>query len=324
MYDFKIEEIKVRMAAVLLPQQMQYLNVVLNEVLDEKRPDENRDFIQMFIFAKKSEGKSDRTEAYYTQVLRKFEEKVEDIRFASTDDIRNYLYQYQSEHNCAALTIDNIRRILSSFYVWMENEDYILKSPMKRITKVKIPKTVKTVYTDEEVIIMRDSFLEDNRNLAMFDLLSSSGLRVGELVSLDRNDVNIDTQTAVVYGKGAKERYIYFDTKTKLSLKKYLDSRDDNDPALFVTKRNYSKEKTKHRLTINQVEHIVRQCGSDNQNISAYPHKFRRTFATRAIDKGMPIEQVQVLLGHTKIDTTLRYAQVQQRNVQYSYHKYIV
>lgn len=324
MNKIKIEEIKVRMAAVLLPQQMQFLDSVLKEVLDENRVDENRDFIQLFIFAKKAEGKSDRTESYYSQVLRKFEENIDDVRFATTNDIRNYLYQYQCEHNCSALTVDNIRRILSSFYVWMENEDYILKSPMKRIAKVKIPKTVKTVYTDEEVIIMRDSFQEDNRNLAMFDLLSSSGLRVGELVSLNRKDINIDTQTAVVYGKGAKERYIYFDTKTKLSLKKYLEARDDNDPALFVTKRNYSKDKLKHRLTINQVEYIIRQCGVNNQSISAYPHKFRRTFATKAIDKGMPIEQVQVLLGHTKIDTTLRYAQVQQRNVQYSYHKYIV
>lgn len=246
------------------------------------------------------------------------------MRYATTDDIRKYLYEYQKRNNCTALTIDNIRRILSSFYVWLENEDYIQKSPMRRIARVKVPKTVKPIYSDEEIITMRDSFIGDSRNLAIFDLLTSSGLRVGELVSLNIKDINLETQTAVVYGKGAKERYIYFDTKTKLSIKQYLKQRTDKEPALFITKKSYKNKHTEPRLSINQVERIIKHGGSVNQRIAAHPHKFRRTFATRAIHKGMPIEQVQLLLGHTTIDTTLRYAQVQQRNVQHSYQKFIV
>lgn len=194
---------------------------------------------------------------------------------------------------------------------------------MRRIRKVKIPNTIKSVFTDENIVTMREICSHNKRNLAIFDLLNSSGLRVGELVLLNKRDINLENQTAIVYGKGSKERCIYFDVKTKMSLKKYLESRKDNEAALFVTERKVTKKHKYKRLSINSVEHIIRNCGNLCNNTKAYPHKFRRTMATRAIDKGMPIEQVQVLLGHTKIDTTLRYAQVQQKNVRYSYQKYI-
>lgn len=318
-----IEEIKLRMKDSLLPDQILKLDKVLTEVLNMDNQEKNKDLIKQFIFTKKSEGRSTRTETYYTQVLRAFENNISNIRYATTEDIRMYLYNYQNKTKCSALTIDNIRRILSSFYNWLENEDYIIKSPMRRIGKIKIPTTIKSVYTDENIVIMREMCSHNKRNLAIFDLLQSSGLRVGELVSLNRNDINLENQTAIVYGKGSKERCIYFDVKTKMSLKKYLDSRRDNETALFVTDRKVTKKHKRRRLSINSVEHIIRDCGKSCNNIKAYPHKFRRTMATRAIDKGMPIEQVQVLLGHTKIDTTLRYAQVQQKNVKYSYQKYI-
>lgn len=323
MTTITIEEIKLRMKDSLLPDQILKLDKVLTEVLNMDNQEKNKDLIKQFIFTKKSEGRSTRTETYYTQVLRAFENNISNIRYATTEDIRMYLYNYQNKTKCSALTIDNIRRILSSFYNWLENEDYIIKSPMRRIGKIKIPTTIKSVYTDENIVIMREMCSHNKRNLAIFDLLQSSGLRVGELVSLNRNDINLENQTAIVYGKGSKERCIYFDVKTKMSLKKYLDSRRDNETALFVTDRKVTKKHKRRRLSINSVEHIIRDCGKSCNNIKAYPHKFRRTMATRAIDKGMPIEQVQVLLGHTKIDTTLRYAQVQQKNVKYSYQKYI-
>ncbi|MCQ2578266.1 MAG: tyrosine-type recombinase/integrase [Treponema sp.] len=317
-----IEEIKSKMVKDLSPNQLQQLESVLIDVFNIDKDNTKKDFINLFIFTKRSEGRAARTEEYYEQVLRNFEKSINNIRYASTEDIRSYLYDYQKIRKCSALTLDNMRRILSSFYKWLENEDYILKSPMRRISKIKIPKTIKSVYSDEEIVTMRESVANDARNLSIFDLLQSSGLRVGELVALNKNDLDLESQSAIVHGKGDKERRIYFDVKTKVSLKKYLDSRPDTNEALFVSKRKYTTKHGKQRISICQVERLIRKCGKLH-NINAYPHKFRRTMATKAIDKGMPIEQVQVLLGHTKIDTTLKYAQVQQKNVRYSYLKYI-
>ncbi len=322
-------EIKNRMADILQSNQMEVLEKVLCEVLNVNQEKE-KDLIQLFIFSKKSEGKSNRTEIYYTQVLRTFEQHISDLKSATTEEIRQYLFNYQDKRKCSAQNIDNIRRILSSFYNWLENEDYIIKSPMRRIKKMKIPVTLKSTYTEEEIENMRESLLENKRNAAIFDFLMSSGVRISELVSLDIDNINFENQCAIVHGKGNKERFVYFDTKAKLSLKKYLSTRMDSSAALFTTSRrykiDYSKTKIKkenRRLSVNMIERFIRECGKKNNNIKAYPHKFRRTMATKAIDKGMPIEQVQVLLGHTKIDTTLRYAQVQQKNVKNSYLKYI-
>lgn len=311
------------MSNCLLPEQMNLLDTVLYDVLKVKKDVEDKNYIKLFLYAKKTEGKSERTIKYYSQVLKKFEKEIINIRLASADKIRIYLHEYQKIRNCSAQTLDNIRRILTSFYNWLANEDYIIKSPMKRIAKVKVPITVKSIYSDEEIISMREYFSSNIRNLAIFDLLISSGLRIGELVLLNKDDIDFDNRSAIVYGKGSKERCIYFDVKTKMSLLKYLEQRDDDENALFVTERKYSCDSKKHRLSINQIEYTIRDCGKINNNIHAYPHKFRRTLATKAIDKGMPIEQVQILLGHTKIDTTLKYAQVQQKNVIYSYQKYI-
>ena len=315
------EEIKVKMSSVLDERQLFKLDAVLSEVFNLNC--EKKDFVQLFLFAKKSEGRSKRTAVYYSQVLRNFEASVEDIRYVTSDEVRSYLFSYQEKNKCSALTVDNIRRILSTFYIWMENEDYILKSPMRRIGKMKIPKIIKSVFADEQIVAMRENFSANSRNLAILDLLYSSGMRVGELVSLNRKDINLDAQTAIVYGKGAKEREVYFDVKTKMSLKKYLEERKDNLEALFIVSKNLRKKRNEGRISINQVERLIRDCGKVSCDVKAYPHKFRRTMATRAIDKGMPIEQVQVLLGHTKIDTTLHYAQVQQKNVRFAYMHYI-
>lgn len=298
-----IEIIKTRMAPILQPSQLEILSAVLTEELLVKT-DTKIDYIKLFIYSKKSEGKSIRTEKYYLQVLRNFEKNIDSVTNATTDDLRTYLFEYRNKRKCSAQTTDNIRRVLSSFYTWLENENYIIKSPMKRIGKFKIPNIIKPVFSDEELFFLREELISNERNVAMFDLLSSSGLRVGELVSLNRKDINFEKQSAVVYGKGSKERYIYFDSKTRISLKRYLSTRIDSNPALFVTKRRQKNLIKHNRLSINQVENIFRISGK-LKNIEAYPHKFRRTFATKAIDKGMPIEQVQVLLGHTEIDHTL-------------------
>ena len=244
--------------------------------------------------------------------------KVEkNVREMETDDLRTYLTEYQQEKNSSKVTVDNIRRILSSFFSWLEDEDYILKSPTRRIHKVKAALTIKETYTDEALEKMRDS-CEEPRDLALIDMLASTGMRVGELVLLNKDDINFEERECVVFGKGSKERMVYFDARTKIHLQNYLQERTDDNPALFVSLR------TPHeRLQIGGVERRLRELGKKLDIEKVHPHKFRRTLATMAIDKGMPIEQLQQLLGHKRIDTTLQYAMVKQSNVKLAHRKYI-
>ena len=239
------------------------------------------------------------------------------VSHITTDDLRSYLTGYQAQKNSSRVTIDNIRRILSSFFSWLEDEDYILKSPVRRIHKVKSATTIKETYTDEALETMRDN-CETLRDLALIDILASTGMRVGELVLLNRDDINFEERECVVFGKGSKERIVYFDARAKIHLQNYLQSRIDNNPALFV-----SLKAPYNRLKIGGVEVRLRELGKRLNLPKVHPHKFRRTLATMAIDKGMPVEQLQRLLGHQRIDTTLQYAMVKQSNVKIAHRKYI-
>lgn len=276
------------------------------------------DFIELFLSAKRIEGCSEKSLKYYKATIDAMIAGTnKDVRQIETDDVRTYLTEYQRKKNSSKVTIDNIRRILSSFFSWLEDEDYILKSPVRRIHKVKTGTSVKETYTDEALEQMRDS-CDELRDLALIDLLASSGMRVGELVLLNRDDINFEERECVVCGKGDKERIVYFDARTKIHLRNYLDSRTDSDPALFVTLTSPHK-----RLQIGGVETRLRNFGKKLGIEKVHPHKFRRTLATQAIDKGMPIEQLQQLLGHKRIDTTLQYAMVKQSNVKLAHKKYI-
>ena len=274
--------------------------------------------LSAFISAKRVEGCSEKTLRYYQRTI---EAMVETLQKApehiSTADLRDYLTDYQRQRKSSKVTIDNIRRILSTFFSWLEDEDYIVKSPARRIHKVRTAKVVKDVYSDEDLEQMRDH-CGSLRDLAMIDLLASSGMRVGELVILNRDDINFSERECVVLGKGNKERIVYFDARTKIHLQNYLQSRADSNPALFATLRNPYE-----RLQIGGVEARLRSLGQRLGIPKVHPHKFRRTLATAAIDKGMPIEQVQQLLGHQKIDTTMHYAMVKQQNVKNAHRKYI-
>ncbi len=284
----------------------------------QQNKESNEDLLQMFLSSKRVEGCSEKTLRYYeTSIHRMFGEVDAHVTHMTTDALRNYLSEYQQRTQCSKGNIDNIRRILSSFFAWLEDENYILKSPVRRIHKIRSSKTVKETYTDEALETMRDE-CGSVRDLAMIDLLASTGMRVGELVRLNKEDIDFENRECVVFGKGSKERPVYFDARTKLHLKNYLDSREDDNPALFVSMLNPHK-----RLEISGVELRLRKLGRRLGIAKVHPHKFRRTLATRAIDKGMPIEQVQCLLGHAKIDTTMQYAMVNQNNVKISHRKYI-
>lgn len=285
---------------------------------EERRDRENAELLGAFISAKKVEGCSDKTIHYYKSSIEKLLTAIKkNVCGITTNDIRGYLAEQQEKRNLSKVSIDNLRRIYSSFFSWLEDEDYITKSPVRRIHKVRTDALVKEVLTDENIEILRDS-CHELRDVAMIDLLLSTGMRVGELVKINREDIDFQERQCVVFGKGNKEREVYFNARTKIHLKKYLDERTDDNPALFV-----SLNKPNSRLTISGVERRIRTIGERVNVSKVHPHKFRRTLATMAIDKGMPIEQVQKMLGHVKIDTTLHYAMVNQNNVKISHRKYL-
>lgn len=292
-----------------------------NKEIREKKvvlPKDNNEALDFFIAAKKIEGCSIKSLSYYYTTLVKMLDKVNVIYFSiTTEDIRTYLSDYQENSGVSKATIDNMRRIISSFFSWLENEDYIMKSPARRIRKVRVGKIVKEIYTEENIELMRQN-CKNARDLAIIDMLYSTGMRVGELVRLNISDIDFENKECVVLGKGNKQRKVYFDAKTKIHLQQYLKSRKDTDPALFV-----SQLYPYNRLKISGVEIALRKIGEKLHISKVHPHKFRRTLATKAIDKGMPIEQVQHLLGHTKIDTTLGYAMVDDENVKISHKKFL-
>jgi len=280
--------------------------------------EENSRLTNAFLSAKRIEGCSEKSLAYYRKTIETMTERIgKGITHITTNDLRSYLTDYQTERKSSKVTIDNIRRILSSFFSWLEDEDYIMKSPVRRIHKVKTATTIKETYTDEALEKMRDN-CETLRDLAMIDMLASTGMRVGELVLLNRDDINFEERECVVFGKGSKERMVYFDARTKIHLQNYLAQRTDSNIALFV-----SLKAPYERLQIGGVETRLRELGKRLSLPKVHPHKFRRTLATMAIDKGMPVEQLQRLLGHQRIDTTLQYAMVKQSNVKIAHRKYI-
>lgn len=284
----------------------------------ENVSEDKTDYTELFLAAKRIEGRSEKSLAYYKSTIDKMLTSIDKpVKHITTYDLRSYLADYQKEHSSSKVTIDNIQRILSSFFGWLEDEDYIVKSPVRRIHKVKTGKTVKETYSDEALELMRDSCTE-LRDLVMIDMPVSTGMRVGEMVLLNQDDINFYEQECVVFGKGDKERIVYFDARTKIHLKAYLDIRNDDTPALFV-----SLTSPHNRMKIGGIEVSLRKIGNELGISKVHPHKFRRTLATMAIDKGMPIEQLQQLLGHQRIDTTLQYAMVKQSNVKLAHRKYI-
>ena len=323
-----INEVMQGMLGCLNNVQLGRLQEVLEHSLFHKEITENENesddgaanehYLELFLSAKRTEGCSEKSLTYYRMTNEAMLVKIKkNVREINTDDLRTYLTEYQKEKNSSKVTVDNIRRIFSSFFSWLEDEDYILKSPVRRIHKVKAAMIIKETYTDEALEKMRDN-CEELRDLALIDMLVSTGMRIGELVLLNREDINFEERECVVFGKGSKERMVYFDARTKIHLQNYLNERNDDNPALFISIRSPHE-----RLKIGGIECRLRELGKRLDIPKVHPHKFRRTLATMAIDKGMPIEQLQQLLGHKRIDTTLQYAMVKQSNVKLAHRKYI-
>jgi len=327
MKDVKIKEVLQEMLPYLNNAQMEQLQRVLQHIFwncsveektDKELSEQEYDMVDLFLASKRVEGCSEKTLTYYKATIETSINQIgKEVKHITTEDLRSYLTEYQRKRQSSKVTIDNIRRILSSFFSWLEDEDYILKSPVRRIHRVKTSTVIKETYSDEALETMRDNCTE-LRDLAMIDLLASTGMRVGEMVLLNREDIDFNERECIVFGKGDKERLVYFDARTKIHLQNYLAGRQDAEPALFVSLKAPHK-----RLQIGGVESRLREMGRRLDIPKVHPHKFRRTLATVAIDKGMPIEQLQRLLGHQRIDTTLKYAMVKQSNVKLAHRKYI-
>lgn len=318
----KIVTVLNEMSEYLSIAQMKKLQEVIIKTFAEneaaKTDIANDEFLKMFLAAKRIEGCSDRTISYYQTTVKHLLSKTENsVRKITTEEMREYLSNYRKRNDCSNVTIDNVRRNISSFFSWLEEEDYILKSPMRRIHKIKTKTVVKSTISDEGIELLRDN-CKEKRDLAIIDLLYSTGIRVGELVNLNIEDIDLEGRECVVYGKGDKERRVYFDAKTKVHLKEYIETRRDDNEALFVT-----LDAPHDRLKISGVEIRLRKLGRELNLERIHPHKFRRSMATRAIDKGMPIEQVQKILGHSQIDTTMQYAMVNQNNVKSAHQKFM-
>lgn len=313
--DYQLNKLKESL--IINFEKLEFI-IKTDDLKHQEELDENTSMIESFISSKQIEGCSDRTIKYYKEIIDKFNDSFDkSIKKITTEEIRSYLSNYKEMSTCGSTTIDNIRRVLSSFFSWLEDEDYIIKSPIRRIHRIKTPTTVKEVLTDENLEKLRDE-CENIRDLSLIELLISTGMRVGELVNLNISNLNFEDRSCIVLGKGNKEREVYFDAKTKLHLKEYISKRNDTNDALFVSLREPHQ-----RLSISGIELIVRNLGINTNINKVHPHKFRRTLATMAIDKGMPVEQVQKLLGHVKIETTMHYAMVNQSNVKISHRRYI-
>ncbi len=313
-----INTVLAEMQAILEPHQLKRLADTLRQTLGLRQPESSQDLLALFLTAKGVEGCSPKTIEYYEATLRHMDKSLaKPYTQIESDDLRRYLSDYETERGSSKVTIDNIRRIMSSFFSWLEDEDYIVKSPVRRIHRVKTAQITKETLSDEELETLRDA-CESKRDLAVVDLLASTGMRIGELIRLNVADVNLQERECVVTGKGNKQRPVYFDARAKLHLAEYLETRADNNSALFV-----SLDSKARRITVGGMELRLRNLGKKVGVSRVHPHKFRRTLATHAIDKGMPIEQVQKLLGHAKIDTTMHYAMVNQNNVKASHRKYL-
>lgn len=313
-----INTVLAEMQAILEPHQLKRLADTLRQTLGLRQPESSQDLLALFLTAKGVEGCSPKTIEYYEATLRHMDKSLaKPYTQIESDDLRRYLSDYETERGSSKVTIDNIRRIMSSFFSWLEDEDCIVKSPVRRIHRVKTAQITKETLSDEELETLRDA-CESKRDLAVVDLLASTGMRIGELIRLNVVDVNLQERECIVTGKGNKQRPVYFDVRAKLHLAEYLETRADNNSALFV-----SLDSKARRITVGGMELRLRNLGKKVGVSRVHPHKFRRTLATHAIDKGMPIEQVQKLLGHAKIDTTMHYAMVNQNNVKASHRKYL-
>ena len=276
-----------------------------------------QNYLQEFLDVKALEGCSKATIENYKFNLNKFLLGVgKDPTEIATQDIRKYLADYKRERGVSNTTLDNMRRVFQSFFTWMHREGYIIKDPCAAVNKIRADKIIKNPYSDEEMELMREA-ANNLREKAIIEVLYSTGMRIGELEKINKDDIDFVNGKAIVFGKGAKEREVYFNVKAQLALKKYLENRNDTNEALFV-----GLQSPYNRLKVSTYEKILRELGG-RCGVHCHPHRFRRTCATILLNKGMPIQEVSKVLGHAKLETTLIYCEINQQSVAANHKKYM-
>lgn len=323
----RIINVVLAQMAELTNEQLQKLDAVLHHVLSEYdfKPRETgvvvqstewMEMLNIFLARKTTDGKSVRTIALYkdqlTHLLSYLNKPVKDI---TENDLFSYLAMYKQVRKVSNRYLDDIRRIMTSFFGWLHRKDFIAKDPSAGLDPIKCEQVIKKPFSDEELELLRTN-CDNEREIALVDFLYSTGVRVSELVALNKDDVNLDTLEVIVKGKGNKERQTYLTRTARLHLKKYLETRDDDCEALFVSKRAPHQ-----RMTVTGIQNTLRAIGEKSGVKNTHPHRFRRTMATNVLKKGMPLEEVRTLLGHVKLETTMIYCTVSQENVRRSHAK---
>lgn len=278
--------------------------------------DKRQKAIQMFIVTKKVEGCTENTIYYYIGTLRRFFNEINQrLEEVTADQIRYYLAIRSTRDKLSKTSQDNELRVLKSFFKWCSGEEYIEKNPTENIKAVKKEKRIKRPFSETELELIREK-AKSKRDKAIVEVLYSTGVRVSELCGMNISDIANDE--IVVFGKGEKERTVYLNARAKIAIAEYLKTRADNENALFIGERN------KKRLCKGGVERMIRELGKIAGVPNCHPHRFRRTAGTIALNRGMPLEQVQQMLGHEDIATTTIYARSEERNVKASHGKYVV
>lgn len=320
------ETIKSAVFASLGNCEIFEINVSTDIVVSEEK---NQRAISMFFIAKKVEGLSDKTLKYYRQVINKlFRVVSKPVDLMVTDDIRYYLAIRQIEDKISLTSIDNERRIINSFFEWLALEDYVHKNIVKPIKKIRFKKKKKKAFTPVEISKIKDACLslkteeKQKRALALIEVLLSTGCRVGEISGLTIDNIDLDIGTAVVLGKGNKERTVYLNDVSKMRLKEYWACRDNQTPFCFSSvaqgKKNFSGQ-----MYIRGIEILIQELGKIAGVPNCHPHRFRRTMASEAIRRGMSIIDVQRILGHESLETTKIYLDLDDSNLKFSHQKYL-
>jgi site-specific recombinase XerD len=280
--------------------------------------DDNMKMLNLFLDSKRVEGLSENTLKHYKYAITKVLDFVsKNYAEVTSADIRHYMSQYKKT-GVSNVSVNNLRLILSSFYGWLEAEDYILKSPMRRINKIKMDKVIKEIITEENIELLRIA-CKNVRDLAIIDTLFSTGCRLAEMQRMNRSDIDFTRNSMIVFGKGSKEREVYLNAKARVNIKRYLNERCDNNDALWV-----GLKPPHNRLSNRGIQEIIDKVQKDagiSQNI--HPHMFRRTAATVALQRGMSLETIQMMLGHSSIETTMHYVIVDKQSVKAAHDRYL-
>ncbi len=287
---------------------------------------DNQKAIAMFFIAKKVEGLADKSLRYYRDTINHFLKIIQKpLNSITTDDVRYYLAARQIEDKISMTSIDNERRVMNSFFDWLATEDYVNKNPVKPIKKIRFRKKKKRSFTDTDIQKIKDACHElgtdekKKRAIAIIEFLLSTGCRVAELCGLQTENINIERGTAIVLGKGNKERTVYLNEVSRLRLREYWECRRYPSKYCFSPLLKSSKK----GLAVSGVEILVRDLGKAAGVSKCHPHRFRRTMATTAIKKGMSITDVQRILGHESLETTKIYLDLDDSDLQFQHQKYL-